>query len=118
MNTSFFPHTPNRLHSKITFFVRSVSDEINSIEDHVMSQDRRIQGGCFLLPAHYIEYFCNEFENQLKRVLDLKVMGSDEKMMDLVYLNNPEFCKKIQCDWRQYWKFFKWKLHENHMQIT
>jgi len=94
--------------SKITFFVRGTSDKISSIEDHVMSQDRRIQGGCFLLPAHYIEYFCNEFENQLKKVLDLKVMGSDEKMMDLVYLNNPEFCKKIQCEWRQYWKFFKY----------
>ena len=94
--------------SKITFFVRSTNDNIPDVKQHLLSQDRKIQGGSFLVPSHYIEYFADEFEKQIKRALNLGVIGSDEKIMDLIYSNNPEFCNKIECEWRQYWKFFKY----------
>lgn len=105
---SYIGTWPNKLNfDKITFFSHSSNISIYNPNDHLMSQTRFIQGGCFIVPSMYIRQLTNKVYAKISECIDAGYIGSDEKIFDLCYIDNPSNYKLITCDWRQYYELLK-----------
>lgn len=90
--------------NKTTFFSHHDKISIEDKFDHVMSQMRFIQGGCFVIRKKDFEEFRYFFELTLDYLMKKGYIGSDEKILDLVYLNNSSTYDLIKCNWREYFE--------------
>lgn len=97
----------NQLANKITFFSHHLEFSIFNRQDHLLSQMRIIQGGCFFVPKHLIDRLSNAVTYHVMDSINRGYIGSDEKIFDLCYLDNKEICQLIQCNWREYYNLFK-----------
>lgn len=96
----------NNLPDKITFFSHHSYVTIENKEEHCLSQSRFIQGGSIFIPVEKVEEVCQEFEETVNESIQQGYTGSDEKMLDLLYLKNPENYNLIKCGWREYFDMF------------
>ena len=97
----------NRLNNNnISFFSHSNNINIHNIEDHALSQSRFIQGTCFFVPSKLIDSFVLSCHETIIKCINNNFIGSDEKIFDLVYINNPQQYNLIKCSWREYFQIF------------
>ena len=94
--------------NKILFFVINnniIKDlgnaDVKQKEYHCMSQCRYLKGTIFFLDGSIIDELLTSFDKNVRYCLDNNFIGSDEKIFDLCYLDNPEAFDLVQCDWRQ-----------------
>lgn len=95
--------------TKVTFFCHHPTVRIskNSYKEHAFSQMRFIQGGSVFVPKTSTEEICDLFKNVVFQSISGGYIGSDEKMFDFMYLQNPYKFNLIQCGWREYIDLFK-----------
>lgn len=91
----------------ITFFSHVEDFNIDNKEYHAMSQTRYIQGTCFFVPSHLIDFLTLEFNKVIGECLEGCYIGSDEKIFDLLYVKEKSKYNFIKCTWREYFKIFK-----------
>jgi len=87
---------------KPTFFCHHDTIRITDEKQHCLSQMRFIHGTCFIIPKQYFQDFKDDFENTLNNMLKNNYVGSDEKVLDLVFLENTDKFDLIVSDWREY----------------
>lgn len=87
---------------KPTFFCHHDTVRITNEKQHSLSQMRFIHGGCFVIPKKYFQDFKDDFEDTLDNMLKNNYVGSDEKLLDLVFLKNTDKFDLIVSDWREY----------------
>jgi hypothetical protein len=73
---------------------------VDSIKKHCMLQNRYIKGTVFFVPREEIDWLISEFEKTANYCLNLGVIGSDEKTLDLCYVKTPEKFKLHKGAWR------------------
>jgi len=96
------------IHSdKITFFSHRPDFNINDNEYHSLSQIRYIQGGSIVCPPKCVDSIHEKFNNTVSECIAEGYIGSEEKMLDITYLKNPELYNLISCDWREYHELLK-----------
>lgn len=93
--------------NKITFFTHSKDISIHNNEAHAMSQMRYIQGTCFFVPSHLVEFLVTSCDSTIDECIQHNYIGSDEKIFDITYLKDPNKYNLISCTWRTYFKLFK-----------
>jgi len=92
---------------KISLFTHHSDFFIDNKESHAMSQMRYIQGGSLFCPPELIDNFCDNFNNTVRKCLDNSYIGSDEKIFDILYVNNKNLYNLIKSNWRGYFDIFK-----------
>lgn len=92
--------------NKIVLFTIDSSYNIANRFDHAMSQSRFTQGCCFISPIHMIDTLIDRCDRVIGECFDNHVIGSDEKVLDLCYLDNPDLFEANQCEWRKYFGFY------------
>jgi len=95
---------PNVQINKPTFFCHHDKINIHDKKNHVLSQMRFIHGGCFIIPKKYFQEFKTNFELTLDYILKNNYIGSDEKLLDLVFLHNTSTYELIKSGWREYFE--------------
>jgi len=70
-------------------------------EEHCMSQMRYLKGTVFFLDKSCINELCDLFDKNANQCIADKFIGSDEKIFDLCYCDNPDLFELVKCDWRQ-----------------
>jgi FkbM family methyltransferase len=93
--------------TKITFFSHSADFSISDKEFHALSQIRHIQGTAFFVPSILIDEFVEEFGKMVEECVSLGFIGSDEKILDLIYDKNSNKYTLIKCSWRTYFDIFR-----------
>lgn len=88
--------------SGITFFSHNDRIEIRDREYHALSQIRNIQGTAFIVPAGLVDGLVVDFERTVDECLDAGYIGSDEKILDIMYCKDPDRYGLIKCTWRTY----------------
>ena len=99
---------PEKLHLKentVRFFCIN-NDVIKGLsqttkESHCMSQMRYLKGTIFFLDGSCIDQLCQLFDKNVKQCITDSFIGSDEKIFDLCYCDNPDLFELTQCDWRE-----------------
>jgi hypothetical protein len=90
--------------NKIKFFC--INDNIvqglsqTTKESHCMSQMRFLKGTIFFLDGSCIDKLCQQFDFNVRQCIEQGFIGSDEKIFDLCYNDNPEMFELVKCDWR------------------
>jgi hypothetical protein len=74
-----------------------------------MSQCRYLKGTIFFLDGSVIDDLIFKFDKNVKFCLNNKFIGSDEKIFDLCYLDDPSVFDLVQCDWRE--EFYLYAKH-------
>jgi len=98
------PFPTHKIGDKPIFFSHHENISIHDIEHHSLSQMRFIQGGSFIVPKERIQEIGIKIYNIINRSLHLKYIGSDEKIFDILYIENPNDFQIIKCNWREYLK--------------
>lgn len=107
INSSKWPDI-NKLNFEKPLFFSHVNDiRINDWEFHAMSQIRNIQGGCFVCPSNQVGALAECFETIVETCIHDGFIGSDEKILDFVYLMNHENYDLYKCGWREYYNILK-----------
>lgn len=98
----------NGYNEKITFFSHSENfPKINEYE-HLLGQYRFIHGGCFFVPNNNsLEELINDFVNMVFDFLEKGYIGSEEKYLDLCFIDKKDKYNLVKSDWRQYFEIFK-----------
>lgn len=91
---------------KIALFALNDSYSIYDRYEHVLSQTRFTQGGCLIVPSRLLDRIIPMTTDVIRECLSNGVIGSDEKVIDLCYLKDPNMFEVNVCDWRQYFKFY------------
>lgn len=105
--------------NKVKFFC--INDNILSglsnttKEEHCMSQMRFLKGTIFFLDGACIDELCKLFDKNVNQCIADKFIGSDEKIFDLCYYDNPDLFELTKCDWRE--EFHLYAKH-NKKQYT
>lgn len=102
---------PTKLHlneNKVLFFCinDNIIPNLKDKEFHCMSQIRFLKGTTFFLDGACIEPLRQLFNKNLDECLANEFIGSDEKIFDLCYIENPELFDLVRCDWRQEFKLY------------
>lgn len=92
--------------SKITFFSHNKSFSVHNKEYHCLSQIRNIQGTSFFVPVGLIDEFLSDFSHTVDECLSSGFIGSDEKVLDILYCKDKSKYNLIKCNWRTYFKIF------------
>jgi len=92
---------------RITFFSHHSDISIQVPRDHALSQMRFIQGTAFIVPIEMIDSMVTTFNMIVEACIANGYIGSDEKILDFLYLSDPRQCKLIKCDWREYFNLLK-----------
>lgn len=93
--------------TKATFFSHNKNFHINDPEYHSLSQIRNIQGTCFFIPSTIIDSIVEQFFKVVDDSIENKYIGSDEKILDIMYTNSITKHNLIKCTWRTYFSIFK-----------
>jgi hypothetical protein len=93
--------------NKILVFCHHPQISVLVAEDHVLSQMRYIQGTCLFMPEDCIEDFVELFGKKVNECLANGYIGSDEKIFDLCYLENPNLFQLEVSSWREYFDRYK-----------
>jgi protein YibB len=91
---------------KITTFSHTNKISVPDKEFHVLSQIRFIQGGSFFVPIDLIGPLVETFDKNVIECLNLGYIGSDEKLLDLCYLDMPDLFDLKVCTWREYYNLY------------
>ena len=91
---------------KIIFFSHNEDFNVDDKEFLSLSQIRNIQGTAFFVPTNMVNYLTEEFCKTIDESINNKYIGSDEKVLDFVYLDNPTSFNLIKCGWREYIDLF------------
>lgn len=97
-----WPSTDKLEDSKITFFSHNDGFTVPDREFHSLSQIRNIQGTAFVVPGGLVDGLVRDFEATVDECLEAGYIGSDEKVLDIMYCKNPEKYRLIKCTWREY----------------
>lgn len=92
--------------TKPTFFCHHDYVRIGDYKSHALSQTRFIQGGSIFVPSGCVDDLYNEFNKVVSNCLKNKYIGSDEKILDILYVNNSDKYNLIKCGWREYIDLF------------
>jgi hypothetical protein len=92
---------------KLTCFSHHGQIRIQSAFSHAMSQMRYIQGTSIFCPSAILDQVCCTFDDKVIQCLNGRFIGSDEKILDLMCVDNPSLFHLIVCGWRQYYQLFK-----------
>ena len=98
------PFPTKRLGDKPIFFSHHQQISIAIKEHHILSQMRFIQGGSFIVPKPYLGNLSMKLYKLIETFLDKGLIGSDEKLLDFLYLENTNQIEILQCNWREYLK--------------
>jgi FkbM family methyltransferase len=93
--------------TKATFFSHNKKFHIENPEYHSLSQIRNIQGTCFFIPSAIIDSVVEQFFKVVDDSIADKYIGSDEKILDIMYTNSTTKHNLIKCTWRTYFNIFK-----------
>lgn len=104
VKNKYFVDWPIKKIDKPTFFCHHDTVRILDKKQHSLSQMRFIHGTCFIIPKKYFEDFKQDFEYTIEYMLSNNFVGSDEKVLDLVYLQNTNSFELIKCGWREYFE--------------
>lgn len=88
--------------SRMTFFSHNDNFTVSDREYHAMSQIRNIQGTAFVVPAGLVDGLVSDFEQTVDECIGSGYIGSDEKILDIMYCKDPSRCNLIKCTWRTY----------------
>lgn len=88
--------------SRITFFSHNDNFSVSDKEYHSLSQIRNIQGTSFVVPGVLVDALVHDFEETVDECLGAGYIGSDEKVLDIMYCNNSDRYDLIKCTWREY----------------
>lgn len=69
-------------------------------ESHCLSQMRFLKGTVFFLDGSCINRLCELFDKNVRQCLSDRFIGSDEKIFDLCYVDQPDLFELTKCDWR------------------
>lgn len=88
---------------KIRFFCinNNIIDGLKDKEFHCMSQIRFLKGTIFFLHKNLLNWISSTFDQKVIECIDNNYIGSDEKIFDLCYLEDPEKFELVKCDWRR-----------------
>jgi hypothetical protein len=92
---------------KITFFSHNDTFNIHDNEWHSLSQVRNIQGTAFFVPSNLVDELLINFEKTIDESISSDYIGSDEKILDIMYLKDTSKYNLIKCGWREYYKIFE-----------
>jgi hypothetical protein len=92
--------------TKPTLFCHHDYVRIGDYRSHALSQTRFIQGGAIFIPISCINNMYDKFNMVVQDCIDNKYIGSDEKILDILYVQNPNDYNIIQCGWREYVDLF------------
>jgi len=120
---------PNRLKladNKILFFninnniLKDLQySDLQQKEFHCMSQCRYLKGTIFFLDGSVIDSIVTTFDKNVRFCLDNGFIGSDEKVFDLCYLDNPSMFDLVQCDWREEFHLYSTAIEtEYNLNLT
>lgn len=101
VNKSFPTH---RIGNRPIFFSHHPTVSIADTNSHVMSQMRFLQGGSVIVPIDDIQYLIDKMYLVITKQIREGYIGSDEKMFDLLYLQDPDKIELKVCSWREYFK--------------
>jgi hypothetical protein len=90
------------LTDKLVHFSHHESFDINQKQEYFLSQLRNIQGTAWIVPKDKVIPFFNKVEEQVKTILREEIVGSDEKVYDFLYLQDPDFYQLIKCGWFEF----------------
>ena len=93
--------------NKNIFFSHNQDFNIDDKEFHALSQVRNIQGTAFFVPSHLIHNLTEEFLKTVDECMLLGYIGSDEKILDMIYIKDKSKHHLIECTWREYFKIFE-----------
>jgi FkbM family methyltransferase len=93
--------------TKATFFSHNRNFQIENPGYHSLSQIRNIQGTCFFIPSSIIDSIVDQFFKVVDDSIDNKYIGSDEKILDIMYTHSIIKHNLIKCTWRTYFNLFK-----------
>lgn len=94
----------DKMRDKPLFFSHNLDFKLNDGKElHCLSQVRNIQGTCFVIPKSYLEDIANKFYLEVEQCVKNGYIGSDEKIFDLLYLNNRNDWDLYKCGWREYY---------------
>jgi len=96
------PFPTGKLNDKIIFFSHHPTISIADFKSHIMSQQRFVQGGSIVVPKDKIDYLTDQMYLTAKDMINQGYIGSDEKFLDLLYLNSNDVIDLMVCDWREY----------------
>lgn len=88
--------------SRVTFFSHNDNFTVADREYHALSQIRNIQGTAFVVPGGLVDGLVEDFEKTVDECLDAGYVGSDEKILDIMYCADPGRYDLIKCTWRTY----------------
>lgn len=103
-----WPDVSKISNTKPTFFTHHNKVSIHDDKSHILSQMRFIQGGSLVVPGHLLHPLNVAYLDLVDNFLGMGYIGSDEKYFDLLVKQDPDKFNLIKCDWRQYFKFFKY----------
>jgi hypothetical protein len=93
----------DKMRDKPLFFSHNLDFELNNGEEwHCLSQVRNIQGTCFVIPKKDLEDIATQFYHKVTNCIKQGYIGSDEKILDLLYLDNIDKWDLYKCGWREY----------------
>lgn len=75
-------------------------DTVEDMKKQCMLQNRYIKGTVYFVPREEIDWLISEIEKTARYCLSHGVIGSDEKILDLCYVKNPEKFELREGDWR------------------
>lgn len=89
--------------NRVRFFCinDNVRGTLRDKEYHCLSQIRLLKGTNFYLDGSCINELYRLFHKNVNECLSKGFIGSDEKIFDLCYLDNPGLFELVKCDWRQ-----------------
>jgi hypothetical protein len=77
--------------SKITHFSHNKHFEIYpNKSDYFRSQNRNIQGTAWVVPKDKVEIFYDMIDKEITSIIKDRIVGSDEKIYDFLYVNNKD----------------------------
>lgn len=88
---------------KIHTFCHHPKISIYRVTDHLVSQMRFIQGTAFYVPSACISPFIELFDKKVNESIASGHIGSDEKILDICYLEKPELFTLEVSSWREYY---------------
>jgi hypothetical protein len=97
--------------NKVRFFCinDNVHGTLRDKEYHCLSQIRLLKGTIFFLDGACINELYTLFNKNVNACLDSGFIGSDEKIFDLCYLDNPNLFELVKCDWREEFNLYSRK---------
>jgi FkbM family methyltransferase len=75
--------------------------------DYFRSQTRNIQGTAWIVPKEKINSFYNLIDEQVATIIKERIVGSDEKVYDYIYLNNKELFRLEVCGWFEFYNIVR-----------